>query len=90
VAATVGLGSVSAGFVVVLMSVLVGRVGAARGGITMYFIPIVAIVLGVAFRGESVALVALAGIGLVLAGAFLTSRIDRAQLRAMTEMRGRR
>lgn len=85
VAATVGLGSVSAGFVVVLMSVLVGRVGAARGGITMYFIPIVAIVLGVSFRDESIELVALLGIGLVLVGAFLTSRIDRAQVRAMAK-----
>ena len=89
VAATVGLGSVSAGFVVVMMSVLVGRVAVARGGITMYFIPIVAIALGVLFRDESIEMTALLGIALVLVGAFLTSRIDRAQVRAMTRARGR-
>jgi drug/metabolite transporter (DMT)-like permease len=53
---------------------LAGRVGAARGSVTVYFIPVVAIVLGVLLGGESVALIALAGTALVLVGAYLTSR----------------
>ncbi len=70
------LGAVSTGLIVVLMSVLVGRVGAARGGVTMYFIPIVAIVLGVSARGESVEPSALFGIVVVLIGAFFTACVD--------------
>jgi drug/metabolite transporter (DMT)-like permease len=56
------------------MASLVGRVGATRGSVAIYFLPVVAIGLGVAFRDETVAAISLAGTGLVLAGAYLTSR----------------
>ena len=42
-----------------------------------YLIPVVALGLGVVFRDEHVAALAIAGLGLVLAGAWLTSRAGR-------------
>lgn len=68
------LGLLGTGVAYVLMTTLVGRVGAARGSVAIYFVPIVAIGLGVVFLGERVAALAVAGTGLVLAGAWLTSR----------------
>ena len=68
------MGVLGTGLAYVLMTTLVGRVGAARGSITIYFVPLVAIALGVAFLGESVSAIALLGTLLVLAGAWLTSR----------------
>ena len=41
---------------------------------TTYLIPVVAIVLGVVFRNETVAPLALGGVAVVLAGAFIASR----------------
>lgn len=72
------LGILGTGLAYVLMTTLVGRVGAARGAVAIYFVPVVAIALGVLFLGETVHPLALAGTGLVLAGAWLTSRRDRA------------
>jgi len=74
VAAMVVLGALSTGVAFACFTTLVGRVGASRGSVTVYFIPVVAIVLGVAVAGESVTTVALVGTALVLFGAFLTSR----------------
>lgn len=71
------LGVLGTGLAYVLMTTLVGRVGAARGAVAIYFVPIVAVVLGVAFLGESVAPIALLGTSLVIAGAWLTSRRER-------------
>ncbi|MCP3934359.1 MAG: DMT family transporter [Actinomycetia bacterium] len=56
---------------------LIGNVGATRASIVTYLIPAVAIVLGVAVRGESVAALALLGCALVLVGAWLSSRQGR-------------
>jgi drug/metabolite transporter (DMT)-like permease len=75
-----GLGSVfilgvfGTGIALVVMASLVGRVGATRGGVAIYFIPVVAVILGVAFRDDSVALLTIVGMGVVLAGAYLASR----------------
>ena len=60
----------------VAMTTLVGRSGATRGAIAVYFIPVVAVMLGVGIRHETVAVLGLAGMGLVLVGAYLTSRRD--------------
>jgi drug/metabolite transporter (DMT)-like permease len=68
------LGILGTGLAFVLMTTLVGRVGGPRGAVATYFIPVVAIVLGVIFLGERVALAALGGTALVVAGAWLTSR----------------
>ena len=72
--AVAALGALSTGLAFAAFTTLVGRVGAARASVTVYFIPVVAIGLGVALRGETVAGVAVAGTALVLVGAFLTSR----------------
>ncbi|HEV2061257.1 MAG TPA: EamA family transporter, partial [Solirubrobacteraceae bacterium] len=72
--AMVPLGVLGTGLALVLMTLLVGRVGAPRGSIAIYFTPLVALVLGVVVRSEQVAPLALAGTALVLAGAWLTSR----------------
>jgi drug/metabolite transporter (DMT)-like permease len=74
----VGLGVLGSGLAFVAMTNLVGRAGATRGAVAIYFIPIVALVLGVAVRGETVTVPALVGIGLVLVGAYVTSRRDTA------------
>jgi len=76
----VGLGAVTilgvfgTGVALAVMASLVGRVGATRGGVAIYFIPIVAVILGVAFRDDSVALLTIVGMVVVLAGAYLASR----------------
>lgn len=76
--ALVPLGCLGTGLAFVWMTVLAGRVGASRGSITIYFIPVVAIVLGVVFRNETIAVLSLIGTGLVLVGAYLTSRAENA------------
>ena len=72
--AVVILGVINTGAAFVVMTALVGRVGAARGGVAVYFMPIVAILLGVIFRSEALLPAQSLGIGLVLLGAFLASR----------------
>jgi len=68
------LGVLSTGIAFWLMTNLVGRVGAARGTVAIYFVPLVAIALGVLLLGERLSPFALLGTALVLGGAFLTSR----------------
>lgn len=72
--AMIPLGALGTGIALVLMTKLVGRVGASRGSVSTYFIPIVAILLGVFILNEEVAAIAMVGMALVLAGAWLTSR----------------
>ena len=72
--AMVALGSFGTALAVVWFTMLVGRVGASRGSVTLYFVPIVAILLGALLLDESIALAAVLGTGLVLGGAYLTSR----------------
>ncbi|MCP3973720.1 MAG: DMT family transporter [bacterium] len=76
--AMVPLGVLSTGLAFVLMSILVGRVGAPRGAISIYFVPVVAIILGVLFLDEVIEPIALVGVVLVLAGAWIASRAERA------------
>jgi drug/metabolite transporter (DMT)-like permease len=77
VLAMLPLGVLGTGLAFVLMTVLAGRVGGPRGAVATYFIPVVAIALGVVFLDERVAPIALAGTALVVAGAWLTSRRER-------------
>lgn len=76
VAALLALGSLGTGIAFVAMTTLVGRAGATRGAVATYFIPIVALVLGVTFRNEEAPIVSLLGIALILVGAGFTSRSD--------------
>ena len=72
--AMIPLGLLGTGAAFALMATLSGRVGGPRASIAIYFLPLVAVVLGVAVLGESLAPVALIGAGLVLAGAWIASR----------------
>jgi drug/metabolite transporter (DMT)-like permease len=72
--AMVPLGALGTGLAIVLMATLAGRVGAPRASIAIYFLPLVAVVLGVGILGESVAPLALVGVALVLVGAWIASR----------------
>jgi drug/metabolite transporter (DMT)-like permease len=76
--AMVPLGAMGTGMAFVLMATLVGRVGGPRGSVAIYFVPVVAMILGVVLLDETIARSALVGIALVLGGAWLTSRRDRA------------
>ena len=68
------LGILGTGAAFAFMATLTGRVGGPRASVAIYFLPIVAIVLGVVILGESVAPIALAGVLLVMAGAWIASR----------------
>lgn len=76
VAATVVLGVVGTGLAFVLMATLVGRVGGPRASFITYLIPLVALVMGAVFLGESVTPIALVGAGLVVAASILASRAE--------------
>ncbi len=75
--AMVPLGTLSTGLAFVFMATLVGRVGGPRGSVAIYFVPVVAVALGVLALGERIAPLALVGTALVLLGAWATSRRER-------------
>lgn len=70
------LGSFGTGFAYVMYGMLMVRAGAVRGVIGVFFTPIVAIILGILFRDDSVTLLAVIGVCIVICGAYLTSRPD--------------
>ena len=72
--ATLAVGALGTGIAFYMMGGLVGSVGATRSAFLTYVIPVVALVLGVLFRDEIVAPLAIAGVVLVIGGAFLASR----------------
>lgn len=72
--ATMAVGVLGTGLAFVLMSNLIGRVGPTRATFITYIIPVVALVLGVVFRDEAIAPIAVAGVALVIVGAALASR----------------
>jgi drug/metabolite transporter (DMT)-like permease len=47
--------------------------------VAIYFVPVVSVVAGVVFRDETVAALSLVGMAVVVVGAMLTSRADRAR-----------
>ena len=72
--AMLAVGVLGTGLAFVLAGSLTGRVGATRSAFITYAIPVVALVLGVVFRDEVIAPVAIGGVFLVITGAFLASR----------------
>jgi drug/metabolite transporter (DMT)-like permease len=72
--AVAAIGVLGTGLAFVLMGTLVGSVGATRASFLTYLIPVVALVLGVVFRGEIVSPISIAGVGMVILGALLASR----------------
>ncbi len=79
VLAVAAAGMIGTGSAFVIMGALVGRVGSTRGSFITYLIPVVALVLGVVFRSDTVAVLAVAGVGLVILGALLASRRESAE-----------
>jgi drug/metabolite transporter (DMT)-like permease len=70
------LGALGTGAAFAVYGTLVTRTGPVRGMVGVFFTPIVAAVLGVAVRDESLGPVAVAGMLVVIAGAVMTSRPD--------------
>jgi drug/metabolite transporter (DMT)-like permease len=68
------VGVLGTGIAFVMMSNLIGRVGPTRATFITYVIPVVALILGVVFRNEVIAPIAVAGVGMVIVGAALASR----------------
>lgn len=68
------LGVLGTGLARTTFAMLNGRVGAPRSALVGYLVPVVAVVLGIVVRGESVGPLELAGTALILLGAALISR----------------
>jgi len=77
--ALVFLGAIGTGAAYWIMANLVGRVGAIRASLITYLIPVVSLILGVTFRGDTVASLSLLGAALTIAGAAVASRGQRAR-----------
>lgn len=75
--AVVALGALGTGLAFAAAATLMGRVGGTRGGVIAYLIPVVALVAGVVVRGETIAPLAVVGLGLTLVAAWLLSRRGR-------------
>lgn len=83
-AAMVALGALSTGVAFAFFTVLIGRVGASRASVTIYLIPVVAILFGAGLAAEPVAPMSLVGTALVLLGAYLASGSRRRRRRPTT------
>lgn len=74
--ALLALGVLGTGVAFVAGATLMGRVGATRGSVLTYLMPVVSITLGVSFLDERFAAYEGIGVALVLVGAFLASRAE--------------
>jgi len=74
----VALGSLGTATAQVLMARAAGRFSASTASGTTFLIPVVALVLGMAVRGEQVALISAVGCAVCLAGAWLISKPAKA------------
>ena len=74
--ACVALGALGTGVAYALATTLAGRVGGTRASLITYLIPVVSIVLGRAFRGDHIAVLAGIGTAIVLGGAWIASRAE--------------
>ena len=70
------LGALGSGMAFVLFGSLLRRTGPVRAMVPTYFTPVVGTVLGVAFNDERIQALSIAGMGVVILGAWLTSRPD--------------
>ena len=74
------LGSLGTALAFVLAAVAAGRLGATRASATAYFIPVVALLLGVVVRGEHVAASSVVGSAVLLVGAWLMRRAQEVRV----------
>jgi drug/metabolite transporter (DMT)-like permease len=72
--AVFALGSLGTALAFFWFTTLIGRVGSTRAAVAIYVVPVVAILLGALLNDESIHPAALLGTGLVLVGAYLTTR----------------
>lgn len=79
VLALIPLGVLGTALAFIAIATLIGRVGAPRGSVAVYLVPMVAIALGVTFLGEQVHPLAFSGALLIILGAWLTSRREIAR-----------
>ena len=70
----VAVGFGGTGIAYVAAATLIGRVGPVRMSALTYVVPVVAVVLGVAVLGESVGSVEIAGLAVLMTGAWMTTR----------------
>lgn len=71
-----GLGLLGTGVAYIALATLAGRMGATRGAVAIFLVPVVALILGVGLRDETVTAAGAIGMTLVLLGAWLTTRRD--------------
>lgn len=71
------IGIAGTGLAFLFMGTLSGRVGPTRASFITYLIPVVSVILGVAFLSDQVTVLALVGIGLVIVGAIVASRREQ-------------
>jgi len=76
VLAVVALGVVGTGIAFVVFGTLLERTGLTRAMIPTYFTPFVGLVLGTLFNDEMIALASVAGMLVVIAAAWMTSKPD--------------
>lgn len=76
VAAVASIGLLGTGVAYIAMVTLVGRMGATRGAVAVYLMPVVALILGIVLRDETLTAAGGVGISLILLGAWLTTRRD--------------
>lgn len=77
-----GLGLFSSAGASLLLVVLITRVGAARASLTNYLVPVVAATLGALVLSEKLGVENLAGLSLVLAGVWVSTRQPKAPIAA--------
>ncbi|MBM3695604.1 MAG: DMT family transporter [Actinobacteria bacterium] len=68
------LGVLGSGVAFVAAAALGARAGPVRGAVSIYFLPVVALLLGALVRKEALPAMAVAGVALVIAGAWLSGR----------------
>jgi drug/metabolite transporter (DMT)-like permease len=74
VGALLGLAAIGTAVPAFLNYVLIRRVGAVNASLVMYFMPVFAVFLGVAFLEEAISLLMVAGLAAILAGSALDAR----------------
>lgn len=83
------LGAGGTGVAFVMATTLAGRVGAVRASVITYVMPAISIVLGVVFRDEQIAVLAVIGTVVVLLGAWLASRTEALPVPGQIRVSGR-
>ena len=78
IGATVFLGALGSGFAFLLFGTLLKRTGPVRSMIPTYFTRIVGTFLGVLFNDENILMLSIVGMLIVIFGAWLTSRPEKA------------